>query len=461
MDNVFSAHFLPNSARIATCAGDRQVRLFDVRRGSGHHHTSEACIKVLRCHRGRVKRVVPQEGPDYFLTVSEDQTVRGHDLRTPHSCPTCPPPLVRTPHPLSTLATSSLSPWLFFVAGESPYAHLFDRRMIHRVMLREWGVPAKDDEIVTCVRRFGRASRAPGESEGDEHVSGARMSSTNGHELILSYMADGVYLFSIYDDPVDVSSASRERSILPSSSRHKRRRLSRSPSIELARIDEASYENGGELDDGLEISGQELIDALMADDNDDDEAGDGEDNEDGERANENEEDDNHLNEGGDSVAGETDKEDTSRWASLAQPVVYPRRRFAGVCNVETIKDVNFLGPNDEYIASGSDDGNWFLWSKETAEIVGIWEGDGSVVNCIEGHPTLPLVAVSGIDSSVKLFGPERVEVSLRKIQDKEKIVHDNANPQRRLAHLRRIQLQNLVLSLRFEDDREGRNCVIM
>ncbi len=107
----------------------------------------------------RAKKVVPQDGPDYFLTVSEDQTVRGHDLRTPHSCPACPPPLVQMPHPLSALALSPLSPWLFAVAGESPHAHLFDRRMIHRLMLREWGVPAKDDEIVTCVRRFGRAAR--------------------------------------------------------------------------------------------------------------------------------------------------------------------------------------------------------------------------------------------------------------------------------------------------------------
>lgn len=31
----------------------------------------------------------------------------------------------------------------------------------------------------------------------------------------------------------------------------------------------------------------------------------------------------------------------------------------------------------------------------------ILEGDGSVVNVIEGHPTLPLIAVSGIDTTVK------------------------------------------------------------
>jgi WD repeat-containing protein 42A len=64
--------------------------------------------------------------------------------------------------------------------------------------------------------------------------------------------------------------------------------------------------------------------------------------------------------------------------------------------------VNFIGAHDEYVASGSDDGNFFLWHKDTAEIAGIYEGDGSVVNVIEGHPHLPVIAVSGIDTTVKV-----------------------------------------------------------
>lgn len=102
------------------------------------------------------------------------------------------------------------------------------------------------------------------------------------------------------------------------------------------------------------------------------------------------------------------------------PVVLPRRRFAGACNVETVKDgersylvswlvpnhgllaVNFLGPSDEFVASGSDDGHVFLWKKSTGELHDILEGDGSVVNVIEDHPHLPLIAVSGIDTTVKV-----------------------------------------------------------
>lgn len=32
------------------------------------------------------------------------------------------------------------------------------------------------------------------------------------------------------------------------------------------------------------------------------------------------------------------------------------------------------------VASGSDDGNFFVWNKVTGKLDGIWEGDGSIVN---------------------------------------------------------------------------------
>jgi len=68
----------------------------------------------------------------------------------------------------------------------------------------------------------------------------------------------------------------------------------------------------------------------------------------------------------------------------------------------TLPPVNFLGPNDEYVTSGSDDGNFFLWQKHTGKVAGVYEGDGSVVNVIEGHQHLPVIAVSGIDKTVKV-----------------------------------------------------------
>ncbi|KAJ2722572.1 hypothetical protein GGI07_003215 [Coemansia sp. Benny D115] len=52
----------------------------------------------------------------------------------------------------------------------------------------------------------------------------------------------------------------------------------------------------------------------------------------------------------------------------------------------------------------SHDGRWFIWNKESMSIVQVLHGDNEVVNNIEGHPTLPIIAVSGIDSEVHIFG---------------------------------------------------------
>ena len=67
--------------------------------------------------------------------------------------------------------------------------------------------------------------------------------------------------------------------------------------------------------------------------------------------------------------------------------------------------VNFVGPNDEFVVSGSDDGYFFLWRRESGALHGIYEGDGSVVNVIEAHSVLPLLAVAGIDHEPKVSPP--------------------------------------------------------
>ena len=93
------------------------------------------------------------------------------------------------------------------VGGESPFvsvvtmprnkepnvlfeAHLFDRRHIGRHLQEEWGMSPAVGDVTTCVRRFSRHSRAPGEAKGYEHITGARMSAWNGHEVRLSRTKD-------------------------------------------------------------------------------------------------------------------------------------------------------------------------------------------------------------------------------------------------------------------------------
>jgi hypothetical protein len=169
------------------------------------------------------------------------------------------------------------------------------------------------------------------------------------------------------------------------------------------------------------------------------------------------------------------------------PIVYPRRLYRGARNVETVKDVTFLGAEKNFIGSGSDDGNFFVWSKE-GRLEGIWEGDSAVVNVIEQHPSLPLCAVSGIDSTVKvghspgyltvanalqLFAPLRQppSMSFKRIQNAENIIRANTQSDRQrglggrmalLSSYARFLASNGGAGLvEVEDDGEGmRDCAL-
>lgn len=46
--------------------------------------------------------------------------------------------------------------------------------------------------------------------------------------------------------------------------------------------------------------------------------------------------------------------------------------------------MNYFGLQDEYVVSGSDSGHVFIWDRKTAELVNILEGDGEVVNVVQG-----------------------------------------------------------------------------
>ena len=59
-----------------------------------------------------------------------------------------------------------------------------------------------------------------------------------------------------------------------------------------------------------------------------------------------------------------------------------------------VKGVNFYGPHSEYVVTGSDCGNVFLWDKRSADIVNFFHADdGGVVrsniqwSCVEHNNT--------------------------------------------------------------------------
>ncbi|KAI9849653.1 MAG: hypothetical protein M1837_002778 [Sclerophora amabilis] len=162
-------------------------------------------------------------------------------------------------------------------------------------------------------------------------------------------------------------------------------------------------------------SDEEMIDEPRDDpeDGEDDETEDDEEDEDEDEDND---DDDDVSDDGDLTADER----RLLWSSSSAfersrlreqvdknvPCSSHTRLYRGHCNVKTVKDVNFYGLQDEYVVSGSDSGHLFIWDKKTSQIVNILEGDSEVVNVAQGHPYEPMLAVSGIDHSIKIFSPD-------------------------------------------------------
>lgn len=82
------------------------------------------------------------------------------------------------------------------------------------------------------------------------------------------------------------------------------------------------------------------------------------------------------------------------------------RRFCGHCNMNTdIKEVNFFGSKGKFVVAGSDDGAFYIWDKETTNIVKAVHGDLQILNCLQPHPSICMLATSGIEPVVKLWSP--------------------------------------------------------
>ncbi|XP_028187748.1 DDB1- and CUL4-associated factor 8-like isoform X2 [Glycine soja] len=85
--------------------------------------------------------------------------------------------------------------------------------------------------------------------------------------------------------------------------------------------------------------------------------------------------------------------------------IHEAQVYSGHRNAQTIKGVNFFGPNDEYVLSGSDCGHIFIWKKKEAKLVRLMVGDQHVVNQLEAHPHIPILATCGIEKNVKIWAP--------------------------------------------------------
>ena len=79
------------------------------------------------------------------------------------------------------------------------------------------------------------------------------------------------------------------------------------------------------------------------------------------------------------------------------------QQYCGRRNEDTfLKEARFFG-DGRFIVSGCDSGKLFVWEKESSKPINELLADAYILNSIAVHPTLPRIACSGIDPTVKLF----------------------------------------------------------
>lgn len=247
-----------------TCAGDAEVRVFDVEyagrstipsassnlassgrrlgrnqmyNGVRYLSDGDTNARVYRSHGDRVKRIVTESSPHLFLTCSEDGEVRQWDLRLPSSAypaprggqsflrhgeqyarSNVPPPLIsykRYKLDLNSISCSGSQPHYIALGGAHLHCFLHDRRMLGRDIMEEQGrllsaspadsMSEHDDELMgeatRCVRRFAPNGKKTMERSDSGHITACKISDANPNEMIVSWSGEQIYSFDLVRSP--------------------------------------------------------------------------------------------------------------------------------------------------------------------------------------------------------------------------------------------------------------------
>ncbi|XP_060852695.1 DDB1- and CUL4-associated factor 6-like [Rhopalosiphum padi] len=426
--NIFCAKFLPTSDnRIISCGADGSVLNLDLER------PEETEWNFFTCHCSQCYKLetIPNE-PNIFLSCSEDGTVREYDLRTSVKCSKqrCDDhELIDCGKPVSTIAINPVKPYQLAIATIDSIVRIVDRRKIIKKGLFQKIVP---EFSFTVPHLNHRAYRITSLSY-----------SPDGRDMLASYSYEEIYLFSLNKDSCTTAVANDFLENAPIPPPYRRIRLrgdwgdtgplsrpstdnltrSRIQSEVMARMSDmlihvfntpslrsvvmqnwrpnysppvsaslrrtiSTIEPQGELDE-FDVPINVEIDTIAS-----------------ENANSNENNivqstSNSNNQRVENKLKTNKKTPVFDDFIALQPI---KAQYKGHRNARTlIKEATFWG--NDFIMSGSDCGHVFIWDRYTCEIVMLLMADTHVVNCIQPHPSRPLLATSGVDHNVKLWSP--------------------------------------------------------
>jgi len=137
----------------------------------------------------------------------------------------------------------------------------------------------------------------------------------------------------------------------------------------------------------------------------------------------------------------------------------------GHCSSQTIKGVSFFGKDSEYIVSGSDDSNIFIWSSTTGELLRVLTGHDDIVNTVVSHPEFPILLSGGIDNYVNVWTPSSEgfwlteEEKVKRKKEMEAIAEENeeslnTDMAHMPSHLLDILMQFFAAHASSEDDQD-------
>ncbi|XP_025414253.1 DDB1- and CUL4-associated factor 6-like [Sipha flava] len=413
--NIFCAKFLPTmDNRIISCGADGSILNLDLER------QKETEWNFFTCHETPCYEIETIPGdPNTFLSCSEDGTVRLYDLRASNLCSRykCRDHiLINCDTPVSTIAVNPKNPYELAIATLDSTVRVVDRR---KIILQD----PTDKIVPEC------AFTVPHLSHRSYRITSLSYSS-DGRNILANYSDEDIYMFSTDKDPNITAVANDYLENPPYPPPYRRIRLRgdwtdtgplSEPSVDTERDRIQSIVMGQMSDILVQILNtpslrsaimhnwrplysrltRQTLDSVQIN---------GPNNENSNL------DANNVEPSTSTDSGqETEKRKKLKLNERCPgfndfvPLQPVKAQYKGHRNSRTlIKEASFWG--NDFIISGSDCGHVFIWDRYTCEIVMLLRGDNHVVNCIQPHPSLPLLATSGVDHDVKLWSPRLPDI---------------------------------------------------